>query len=97
MRIHIRIKEFIHILMLSRDRHTYFLLPYLALLLVLPLVGMARNFFLHLDGCARARILCLDPLYSCLLIPEEKKNIWSELALNPGPLASRTQATALTT
>ena len=38
---------------------------------------------------------CLDPFYSYLLIPEEKKNIWSELELNPGPLAS--QATTLTT
>ena len=55
MRIHRRIKEFIHILMLSRDRHADFLLPYLALLLVSPLVGMARNFLLHLDGCARAQ------------------------------------------
>ena len=32
---------------------------------------------------------------SYLLIPEEKKNFWSELESNPGPLAS--QATALTT
>ena len=35
--------------------------------------------------------------YSYLLIPEDKKNIWSELESNPGPLASRLQATALTT
>ena len=33
--------------------------------------------------------------YSYLLIPEERKNIWSELELNPGPLVS--QATTLTT
>ena len=59
--------------------------------------GIPRNDFFHLDRCARAHILCLDPFYSYLLIPEEKKNIWSELELNPGPLASRTQVTALTT
>ena len=74
-----------------------FLIPYLALILALLLDGMARNDFFHLDRCARAHILCLDPFYSYLLIPEEKKNIWSELELNPGPLASHTQVTALTT
>ena len=31
------------------------------------------------------------------LIPEERKNIWSELEWNPGPLALCTQAIALTT
>ena len=53
----------------------FFLLPYLALLLVSPLDGMARNYYyyFHLDGYARAHILCLDPFYSYLLIPEEKK------------------------
>ena len=51
-------------------------------------------FYLH--GYARScNLSCLDPFYSYLLIPEEKKNIWSELKSNPGPLAS--QATALTT
>ena len=33
--------------------------------------------------------------FSYLLIPEERNTIWSELELNPGPLAP--QATALTT
>ena len=69
----------------------FFLLPYLALLLVSPLDGMARNYYyyyyFHLDGYARAHILCLDPFYSYLLIPEEKKTFWSELESNPGPLA----------
>ena len=52
----------------------------------------------HLDGYARARnSWCLDPFYSYLLIPEEKKNIWFELESNPGPLSSQSQATALTT
>ena len=52
----------------------------------------------HLDGYARARyLLCLDPFYSYLFIPEEKKNIWPELESNPGHLASHSQATALTT
>ena len=37
----------------------------------------------------------MDPFFSSLLIPEERKTIWSELESNPGPLAS--QATALTT
>ena len=55
---------------------------------------MARN----LDGYARAcNSLCLDPFYSYLLIPEEKKNIWSELESKPGPLAFLTQVTALIT
>ena len=52
----------------------------------------------HLNGYARApNSLSLDPFYSHLLIPKEKKNIWSELESNPGPLASCSQATALTT
>ena len=62
----------------------------------LPLDGMARNYYFYLHGYARSRNLsCLDPFSSNLLIPKEKKNIWSELESNPGPLAS--QATALTT
>ena len=53
---------------------------------------MARN----LHGHARSRNLSwLDPFYSYLLIPEERKNIWSELESNSGPLAS--QSTSLTT
>ena len=52
----------------------------------------------HLNGYARAsNSSCLDPFYSYLLMPKEKKNIWTELESNPGPLASRSQATALTT
>ena len=52
----------------------------------------------HLAGYARAlNSLCLDPFYSYLLLPKEKKNIWSELESNPGPFASRSQATTLTT
>ena len=60
---------------------------------------MARNYiilFYYLHGCARSRNLsCVDPFYSYLLILKERKNIWSELESNPGPLA--TQATTLTT
>ena len=55
-----------------------------------PLDGMARNcnYYFYLHGYARSRYLsCLDPFYSYLLIPEERKTIWSELELNPGPLA----------
>ena len=38
-----------------------------------PLDGMARNYF----SSRRARnSSCLDPFYSYLLIPKEKKNIW---------------------
>ena len=53
----------------------FFLLPYLALILVSLQDGMARNYYyyFHVDGYARAHILCLDPFYSYLLIPEEKK------------------------
>ena len=55
----------------------------------LPLNGMARNVFFYLHGYARSRnLLCLDPFYSYLLIPEKRKTIWSELELNPGPFAS---------
>ena len=51
--------------------------------------------FVYLHEYARSRNLsCLDPFCSYLLIPEERKNIWSELESNPGPLAL--QATALT-
>ena len=62
--------------------------------------GMARNFYYYYyfnrPGYARScNLSCLDPFHSYLLIPEEKKNILSELELNPGPLAS--QATSLTT
>ena len=64
-----------------------------------PLDGMARNciiLFFYLHEYARSRnLLCLDPFYSNLLIPEERINIRSELESKPGPLAS--QATALTT
>ena len=52
-------------------------------------------FFIYMDTQDHAILLCLDPFYYYLLIPEERKNIWSELELNPGPLA--TQASALTT
>ena len=50
----------------------------------------------HLDGYVRAgNSSCLDPFYSYLLIPEEKKIIWSEL--ESSPLTSSSQASALTT
>ena len=55
---------------------------FLALLPVLPLDGMARNYYFHLDWCAGARILWLDPFYSYFLILEEKKDLWSELESN---------------
>ena len=75
-----------------------FLLPYLALTLVCREMGWLGIIIFLLDGYARAyNLSCLDPFYSYLLIPEEKNNIWSELESNPGPLASCTQATALTT
>ena len=52
----------------------------------------------HLDGYASERNSSfLDPFYSYLLIPKRRKTIGSELELNPGTLASRSQATALTT
>ena len=74
-----------------------FLLPYIALTLVCCKMAWLGIIF-HLDGYVRAQnSSCLDPFYSYLLIPEEKMNVWSELELNPGPLASRSQATALTT
>ena len=52
-----------------------FFTPIPCTLLVLLLDGMARKYYyyFHLDGYARAHILCLDPFYSYLLIPEEKK------------------------
>ena len=82
----------------SRKTLVFSLHPYLAPMLVSLLDGMAKNYYyFHLAGYARAHILCLNPFYSYLLIPEEKKNIWNELELNPGPHASRPQATALTT
>ena len=64
----------------------------------LRLYGVAMNydFYFYLHGYAGScNLSCLDPFFSCLLTSEEKKNIWFELELNPGPLAS--QATALTT
>ena len=61
-----------------------------------PLDGMANNYFIFLLGYARSfNLSCQHPFYFYLLIPEERKNIWSELESNPGALAS--QATALTT
>ena len=57
-------------------------------------IGMARN-FLSTWICKIKQFLFLDPFYSYLLTPEERKTIWSELESNPGPFAS--QATALTT
>ena len=52
---------------------------------------------LYLHGYARSRNLsCLDPVYSYLLIPEERRKTFDlSIESNPGPLAS--QATALTT
>ena len=82
----------------ARRLRLLFLLPYLACYTTSPLDGMARNYYyyFYLHGYARSRNLsCLDQFNTYLLIPEERKNIWSELEPNPGPLAS--QATALTT
>ena len=46
--------------------------------------GTARNYYFYLHWYARSRNLsCLDPFCSFLLICEDKKNIWSELELNP--------------
>ena len=66
----------------------------------LPLVGVARNFFLSLFLstwiCRTMQFVMSGSLYvSYPLCPRREKTIWSELRLNPGPLAS--QATILTT
>ena len=66
----------------------------------LPLDGMARNYYFLSTWicriCRITRFIMSGSIFSYLLIPEERrKNIWSEGASNPSPLAS--QATALTT
>ena len=73
----------------------FFLLPYLALQLVSPLDGMARNFFFYMYTQEHAIHHVWIHLIPTSLYPRREKTIWSELELNPGPLAS--QATALTT
>ena len=53
---------------------------------------MARNYYfflIYMDTQDQANLSCLGPFYSYLLIPKVKKNIWSELESNPGPLASQ--------
>ena len=57
-------------------------------------IGIIIIFYLY--GYARScNLLCVDPLYSYLLIPEERrKTIWSELESNLSPLSS--QETVLT-
>ena len=63
-----------------RDRDTvrFFLLPYLALTLVLRQIAWLGIIF-HLGGDARAHnSSSLDPFYSQLFIPKARKNIWQE-------------------
>ena len=50
-----------------------FLLPYLALTLVCGQMAWLRIFF-YVDTQEHAILSCLDPFYSYLLIPEERKN-----------------------
>ena len=78
----------------------FFYFPYLALTLVLPLDGVAMNFYyyFYLLGYARiAQLILSGFIYSYLLCPR-RKTIWSELESNLGPLvAFCSQVTALTT
>ena len=56
-------------------------------------LGIFLCFYLH--GCERSLNLSgLDPFILLPTMPKERKTIWSELKMNPDPLAS--QATALT-
>ena len=56
----------------------------------------ARNYLLSTWICKIMQFIMSGSIFSYLFLPEERrKTIWSELELNPGPLASR--ATARTT
>ena len=80
---------------LCRGRYDFFS-PIPCTYASLPLDGMARNDFFYLHLYARiTQFIVSGSIFSYRLISEEEKNIWSELELNPGPLAS--QVTALTT
>ena len=63
------------------EERFFFSLPFLALTLVSPLDGMARNYHFHLffiyeDAQDYVILTCLDPIYlSYHLIPERKKHL----------------------
>ena len=60
-----------------------FFLPYLALVgQYMAWLGIIIDCFLHRFASSR-NLSCLDPFYSYLLIPEERRNtVWSELELS---------------
>ena len=70
-------------------------LPYLCTCTSLQLDDMARIFFSTLTHKCTQFVMSGSILFLPPYTRGEKKNIWPELELNPGPLAS--QATALTT